>query len=148
MTTTVPTPERIAELAAKAADIIERRGHCQHLLFDPRDGSMSFRGALALAVGLPPITPVLFTPMRRYDGPWLEFNTVDTALADFLGLVTTRDCNGGAYHDNRVIDWEDAPGRLPIEVTSALRGLAAANAEIAVLDMGEIDFGRLSELLG
>lgn len=143
MATTEPiAPIRIAEIARATAEKIEAQGWCQGKLFNPLRGTLSARGASAIVCGIPPIAPMLFSPMRRNELAWREWNAVDSALGDYLGIPHGEACACGADHDNRASYWEDEPGRTAAEVCAALRGLADHQDKLADLDHGltEIDW--------
>jgi hypothetical protein len=98
-----------SEILAKAADLIEERGHWKGWYCGP-NGELCARGAMYIAVGVvPPMDP---------EGVWQgypEHGRVADAtsrLDSHVGSLTER--------------WNDATERTPAQVVTALRGAARA----------------------
>jgi hypothetical protein len=105
---------KTAAVLDRAADIIERNGHCKGFYYDasvdlsPAECPVCPLGALALAMGATnPKTD------RAFGSP------AEIALERYLDIVS-------------VADWNDAPDRTPAEVIAALRGAAQAEREAAL----------------
>lgn len=148
--TTSIAPIRIAEIAERAAALIEKWGWSKQFLIHPSEGrindqgALAYRAAIAVAVGITPLANYLASPSTRHDPRRHEFYAVDAALGDFLGLPELPEdtrCGCGHEHDdddtdNRAVNWELAEGRTEAEVLAALRGLASAQIGLAGYEAG------------
>lgn len=95
----------VQRVLLRAADELERRGHCKGVLFGPR-GEVCLRGAIMAALGLN--SHADYWDRHMLMAP--HFNAADEAVANYLK------CD--------VVDWNNAPGRTKEEVVAALRSAA------------------------
>lgn len=141
--TTDVSPARTAEIIQRAADLIDKYGWSQEYLIDPTQGrqsdnrgALAMRGALAIAVGLPPLASYLFNCSLRHHVKRHEFAAAEKAIADVLAMPDVEDCECGGDHDNRGIRWETQDGRTETEVVTAMRRAASAQTDLACYDAG------------
>lgn len=109
--------DEVSNLLLKAADLMEKGGHCKGILW--RNGAMCFMGALYNAQG----TPVEYSP---------AIQEAVKRTSEYLGLPCEArywSSMGKLVIDsNSVVNWNNAPERTGEEVVEAMRMTAYQGA--------------------
>lgn len=135
------TAARIAEIAQGVIEMIEHNGWGDTYLFNPENGRVSLRGAMAAVVDLPPRQDYLSSPLHLTERRWVEYYRFDDAVADYVGITHgPRECAGcgGVHQDDRLGTWENE-GHTHDEIVTILTGVRDSYLAVAASEsLGEV----------